>query len=257
MIFDSHAHYDDKAFDEDRVELLSSFRKNGIGYVVDPGSDMKSSAMSVELSGKYDFIYSAIGLHPDAVEENNSANMEWLRNTAVNNSKVVAIGEIGLDYYYEHDNWKQQKDCFEAQIEVAADTKLPIIVHSRDAAQDTFDIIKSLDAGKNGGVIHCFSYSVEMAEKFLDFGFYIGVGGVLTFNNSRKLKEVVEHVPLDRIVLETDCPYLSPVPNRGKRNSSLNLQYVIKEISDIKNITENEIIDVTCKNALHMYKINE
>lgn len=256
MIFDSHAHYDDKAFDEDRDELLSSFKNNGIEYVADIGADMDSSRMAVKLAQKYSFIYAAVGLHPDAVEENTDENIKMLRELS-RHDKVVAIGEIGLDYHYEPEKKEEQKKCFEVQINLARSENLPMIIHSREAAKDTLDIMKYYSAGEIGGVIHCFSYGREMAREYLDMGFYIGVGGVLTFNNAKKLKEVVEYTPLENIVIETDCPYLSPVPNRGKRNSSLNLPYVVKSISDIKGISEQEVIDVTCSNAMKMYRIKK
>ncbi len=256
MIFDSHAHYDDKAFDEDRDELLSSFENNGIGYVTDIGADMESSEEAVRLSEKYPFIYAAVGLHPDAVNENTDGNMKRLRELAISD-KVVAIGEIGLDYHYEPEKKAEQKVCFETQLSLARDVSLPVVIHSREAAKDTLDIMKYHNAGDLGGVIHCFSYGKEMAREYLNMGFYIGVGGVLTFNNAKKLKEVVEYVPLESIVIETDCPYLAPVPNRGKRNSSLNLPYVVKAISEIKGVPEQEIIDITCENALRMYRIKK
>lgn len=256
MIFDSHAHYDDTAFDEDRDELLASLKENGIGYAVDIGADMESSYKAVELAQKYPFIYAAVGLHPDAAEECTQENMLKLKEMALND-RVKAIGEIGLDYHYQPDKKVQQKICFEAHIDLAKNLGLPIVVHSREAAKDTMDIIKSTDAASVGGVIHCFSYSKEMAGEYADMGFYIGIGGVLTFNNAKKLKEAAEYIPLDRILLETDCPYLSPVPNRGKRNSSLNLPYVVKALAEIKGISEREVVSVTCGNALKMYKITE
>lgn len=254
MIFDSHAHYDDKAFDEDRDILLSSFQKQGIGYVVDIGSDMSSSKRAIELSEKYDFMYAAVGLHPDAVAEATSENMERLYHLT-SEKKVVAVGEIGLDYHYEPEKKEQQKKCFEAQLDVAHKSGLPIVVHSREAAKDTLDMMKALDAKSLGGVIHCFSYGKEMAKEYLDMGFYIGIGGVVTFQNGKKLKEVTEYVPLDRILLETDCPYLAPVPNRGKRNSSLNLIYVAEAIAGIKGISVQQVIEATCENAKKMYRI--
>ena len=168
---------------------------------------------------------------------------------------MVAIGEIGLDYHWEEPEPEVQKHWFVRQLEIAKETKLPVIIHSREAAKDTMDLMKAEKAGEIGGVIHCYSYSLEQAKEYLNMGFYLGIGGVLTFNNAKKLKEVVEYMPLDRIVLETDCPYLSPVPNRGKRNSSLNLPYVVAEISRIKQIPEEKIIEVTNQNAKKMYRL--
>ena len=180
--------------------------------------------------------------------------MDWLKHVS-GEKKVVAIGEIGLDYYWKEPDPEIQKHWFVRQLQLAREVKLPVIIHSRDAAQDTLDIMKAEKAGEIGGVIHCFSYGTEMAREYLNMGFYLGIGGVVTFNNGRKLKEVVEYMPLDRIVLETDCPYLSPVPNRGKRNSSLNLPYVAEAIGQIKGISPEEVIKITNQNARNLYRL--
>lgn len=254
MIFDSHAHYDDEAFEEDRDTLLSSFRDNGIEYVANIGANMETSLNSIRLAEKYDFIYAVVGIHPDSPEENTEENIKKLAEYC-RKKKVAAIGEIGLDYHYEPEKKKVQMACFEAQLDLAVKEKMPVVIHSREAAKDTLDIIKSCHTGLNGGVIHCFSYGTEMAREYLDMGFYIGIGGVLTFKNAKKLKQVAEYVPIERIVIETDCPYMSSEPNRGKRNTSLNLTYVAEALSRIKNISTEEVIDITCKNALDMYKI--
>ena len=254
MIFDSHAHYDDEAFDEDRGILLSSMKSSGIGNIVNIGADMKSSQVSIELASEYDFIYAAVGVHPSEVEELTDEHMDELEKWAALD-KVVAIGEIGLDYHYPDTDKVLQKKWFVKQLEVAAKVKLPVVIHSRDAAKDTLDIMKEHEADEIGGVVHCYSYGVEMAREYLDMGYYFGIGGVVTFTNSKKLKEVVSYLPLDKIVLETDCPYLSPVPNRGKRNSSLNLPYVVSAIADIKQISEEEVIEATTKNAFDLYRI--
>ncbi len=256
MIFDSHAHYDDEAFEEDRETLLSSFQDNGIGYVTNIGANMETSLNSVRLAEKYDFIYAAVGIHPESPEENTEENMKKLSEYC-RHKKVVAIGEIGLDYHYEPLDKKAQRACFEAQLEVAVEKNMPVVIHSRDAAKDTLDIVKNYYGKLDGGVIHCFSYGPEIAKEYLDMGFYIGIGGVLTFKNAKKLKEVAEHVPIERIVIETDCPYLSPEPNRGKRNSSLNLPYVVTALSEIKGISAEAVVDITCKNALEMYRIDD
>lgn len=181
--------------------------------------------------------------------------MDWLKAVA-GKEKVVAIGEIGLDYYWNEPEPEVQKYWFVRQLNLAREVKLPVIIHSRDAAKDTLDIMKAEHAGDISGVIHCFSYSVEMAREYLNMGFYLGIGGVLTFNNAKKLKEVVAYMPIERIVLETDCPYLSPAPNRGKRNSSLNLPYVAAAISEIKGVPEKEVIAVTRENARRMYRLD-
>lgn len=254
MIFDTHAHYDDDAFNEDRSILLSSMRSSGIDKIVNIGADMKSSKTSIELSEKYDFIYAAVGVHPSDVDSLSASDMDLLKEWSAL-SKVVAIGEIGLDYHYEDTDKAMQKKWFEAQLEVAREVNLPVVIHSRDAAKDTLDIMKAYKANEIGGVVHCYSYGVEMAREYLNMGYYFGIGGVVTFNNSKKLKEVVEYLPLDNIVIETDAPYLSPVPNRGKRNSSLNLTYVVEQIANLKGISVEEVLEATNKNALDLYRI--
>lgn len=254
MIFDTHAHYDDEAFDEDREAILNSLVENGIGAVVNIGASIQSTKNTLELIKRYPFVYGAVGVHPNETGELNDHLMDWLKHVA-GEEKVVAIGEIGLDYYWNEPEPEVQKHWFVRQLALAREVNLPVVVHSRDAAKDTLDIIKAERAGELGGVIHCFSYSLEMAREYLKLGFYLGIGGVLTFNNARKLKEVVEYMPLDRIVLETDCPYLSPVPNRGKRNSSLNLPYVVEAVSQIKGVAPEEVIAVTQQNARKMYRL--
>lgn len=254
MIFDTHAHYDDEAFQEDRDELLNSLSTHGIEAVVNVGASIQTTKNTLELMKKYPFVYGAVGVHPSETEELNDNLMDWLKHVS-GEKKVVAIGEIGLDYYWKEPDPEIQKHWFVRQLQLAREVKLPVIIHSRDAAQDTLDIMKAEKAGEIGGVIHCFSYGIEMAREYLNMGFYLGIGGVVTFNNGRKLKEVVEYMPLDRIVLETDCPYLSPVPNRGKRNSSLNLPYVAEAISQIKGISPEEVIKITNQNARNLYRL--
>lgn len=256
MIFDTHAHYDDEAFQEDREELLGSLRQNGIDAVVNIGASIQSTKNTLELIKEYPFVYGAVGVHPNETGELNEHLLDWLKHVA-GEEKVVAIGEIGLDYYWDEPDHDTQKHWFARQLGLAREVGLPVVIHSRDAAKDTLDMMKAEHAEELGGVIHCFSYGVEMAREYLNMGFYIGIGGVVTFNNGRKLKEVVEYMPLDRIVLETDCPYLSPVPYRGKRNSSLNLPYVIDAISQIKGVTPEEVIAVTNRNAKAMYRLTE
>lgn len=256
MIFDTHAHYDDKQFDQDREELLVSMKDNEIGTIVDVGSNMETSAWIVDAVNRYLMMYGAVGVHPSDTADLTESDMDTLKEYA-GKDKILAIGEIGLDYYWDEPEREIQKKWFEAQIELAREVRLPIIIHSRDAAKDTYDIMKSLHAEDIGGVVHCFSYSKEMARQFLDMGFYIGIGGVVTFKNAKTLKEVAAYVPLDRIVLETDCPYLSPEPNRGKRNSSLNLNYVAEALSQIKGIDKEELIAVTEENARKLYRMKE
>ena len=253
MIFETHAHYDDKAFDEDREELLKSLLDNGIEYVVNVGASIESTITSIELAAKYDFIYAAIGVHPSAISELSGIDIEWLKNEALHNKKIVAIGEIGLDYYWDEPERDIQKIWFERQLELAREVKLPVIIHSREAAKDTLDIMKAHKSEEIGGVVHCYSYSKETAKEYLDMGFYFGIGGIVTFKNAKKLKEVVEYIPLDRILLETDSPYLTPEPNRGKRNSSLNIQYIASAIAQLKGIEYDEVVRITCQNAKKMY----
>ena len=252
MIFETHAHYDDEAFDEDRDSLLSSMQENGIGTIVNATSSKETVIKSIELAKKYPFVYTTIGVHPSDCAEMDEEELRWLTENC-SYEKAVAVGEIGLDYHYDEPPRDVQKKWFEAQIEMARKVKKPLIIHSRDAAQDTLDIMKALHTEEIGGDIHCFSYSVEIAREYLNMGFYIGVGGVITFKNGKKLREVVEYAPIEQIVLETDSPYLSPEPYRGKRNSSLNLPYVIAKIADIKGIPENEVIEVTTRNAQKLY----
>jgi len=254
MIFDTHAHYDDEAFDGDRDALLCSLAENGVEAVVNIGASIQTTKNTLELIRRYPFVYGAVGVHPNETGELNEQLMDWLKHVA-RSERVVAIGEIGLDYHWEEPEPEVQKHWFVRQLALARETGLPIVVHSRDAAKDTLDIIKAERAGELGGVIHCFSYSLEMAKEYLKLGFYLGIGGVLTFSNAKKLKEVVAYMPLDRIVLETDCPYLAPVPYRGKRNSSLYLPQVVTAISQIKGIPEEEVIAVTNCNAKQMYHI--
>lgn len=255
MIIDSHAHYDDEKFNEDREELIASLAANGIEYVVNIGSSIAACRRTVELISKYDFFYGALGLHPCDVADVSDEDFAWLRNEIATNPKVRAVGEIGLDYYWNDPEPSVQKPWFERQIEMARELKKPIVVHSRDAAKDTYDMMAALRCGEIGGVVHCFSYAVEEARKYLDMDFYIGVGGVITFKNGKKLKEVVEFAPLEKILLETDCPYLAPEPYRGKRNSSLYIPHIVKEIAEIKGVSEEEVLRVTNENAKKMYNI--
>lgn len=257
MIFDTHAHYDDEAFDCDRGELLNSLLDNGIGAVVNVGASMRGARATYELMKQYDFVYGAIGIHPDEAGELNGEGMEELR-AMLAHEKAVAVGEIGLDYHWNREPHEIQKKWFIEQMRLALACELPIVLHSRDAAQDTFDCILEHHAGKpgfRGGIIHCYSGSVEMAREYVKLGYYIGIGGVVTFKNARVLKEVAADVPLERIVTETDCPYLSPVPRRGERNSSLNLPYIIEEIARIRGLTAKEVEQAAWENALRVYQI--
>ncbi len=254
MIFDTHAHYDDEQFDIDRDSLLLSMKENGIGTIVNIGANLASSKTTLELAHKYDFIYGAVGVHPSDSAELSDDNFDRIRQMCAD-EKCVAIGEIGLDYYWPEPDHEIQKKWFVRQLDLAREVKLPVVIHSRDAAADTVQILKDNNAGDIGGVVHCFSYSKEVATLCVKMGFYIGVGGVLTFKNGKKMKEVVSEIPIEKIILETDCPYLAPEPNRGKRNSSLNLPYVVKAMAEIKGISEEEVIDITERNARDMYRL--
>ncbi|MDE6622709.1 MAG: TatD family hydrolase [Lachnospiraceae bacterium] len=254
MIFETHAHYDDEAFDDDRDALLSSMQKNGIGVIVNVGASLKSTAAGIRLAERYPFVYAAAGVHPSETAELNEENFAWLKEQCLH-KRVAAVGEIGLDYYWDEPSHEIQKLWFARQLELAREVQKPVIIHSRDAAKDTYDIMAAHNAGEIGGVVHCFSYSAEMAQEYVKMGFYIGVGGVVTFKNGKKLKEVVEAIPIKRILLETDSPYLSPEPNRGKRNSSLNIPHIAQQIAVIKGMSYDEVIAVTEENARRMYRI--
>lgn len=252
-IFESHAHYDSRKFEEDREELLSSMQENGIGTIMNVGATWKSVTTVVELAEQYPFMYAALGLHPDEVGDLDDEKFEFLKSQC-NHEKVVAIGEIGLDYYWDNESHDVQKKWFIRQLDLARELDLPVIIHSRDAAEDTLKIMKEHAKGLRG-VIHCFSYSKELAEEYVKMGFYIGVGGVVTFKNGKKLKEVVEAIPLERILLETDCPYLAPEPHRGKRNSSLYIPHIAQEIADLRGITYEEVVAQTEQNAKMLFGI--
>lgn len=252
MIIDTHAHYDDEAFDGDREELLKQLEENGIEAVVNITADLNSVESTLALVKKYSFIYGTAGVHPDQVRELDEDKLAWLKETA-KEPKIVAIGEIGLDYYWKESEPEVQKHWFLRQMDLAEDTGLPVVIHSRDAANDTLELMKNHRAEKIGGVIHCFSYGKEMAREYLNMGFFLGIGGVLTFKNGKKLKEVVEYAPLSQLVLETDSPYLAPEPYRGKRNSSLYLPQVVQEIAKLKRIEPEQVMEVTRENAKRLY----
>ena len=254
MIIDSHAHYDDAEFDTDRDALLTSLYNGGIEKVINVGASITGSRASIALSEQYPFIYAAIGVHPSDVSELDEEKLDWLKE-ASSHEKVVAIGEIGLDYHYEDTDKALQKKWFLAQLLLAKEVQKPVIIHSRDAALDTITLMKEIRAQEIPGVVHCYSYSKESARDYLELGYYFGIGGVLTFSNAKKLKEAVAYIPMDRILLETDCPYLAPVPNRGKRNSSLNIPYVVTELAGIKGIGEDEVIRITTENTKRLFGI--
>ena len=250
--FDTHAHYDSGKFNADREEVLRAVHESGVALIVDPGDCAATSARAVAIAQEYDFVYAAVGWHPEEAAGWTDDSLEQIRALAAQ-PKVCAIGEIGLDYYWDKENHEKQICWFERQLEVAREEKLPFIIHSRDAAKDTLDTMKRLHAGDIGGVVHCFSYGKEMAREYLNMGLSLGIGGVLTFKNARKLVEVVEYAPLESLLLETDSPYLAPVPNRGKRNSSLNIPYVVAKIAEIKGVSREEVEEITWKNSFRVF----
>ena len=255
MIFDTHAHYDDEQFDGDRESLLESMAENGVGTIVNVCAAYESCERVIAMAEKYPFMYAAVGIHPDEVgsldEERFSRMKEFFKN-----KKVVAVGEIGLDYYWDNESHDVQKKWFIRQLGLARELNLPVNIHSREAAQDTMEVVKEHGKGLDG-VIHCYSYSKEMALEYVKMGYYIGVGGVVTFKNARKLKETVEEVPLASIVLETDCPYLAPEPYRRKRNNSSYIKYTAEEIGRIKGVSGEEVIKQTGENARRLYRLQK
>lgn len=255
MIFESHAHYDDEAFDKDRGEVLSRMKEEGIGEIVNVSASVQGIKDTLRLTEKYPFIYGTVGIHPDEAGSLNEEIFSWMCEQC-NRDKVVAVGEIGLDYYWEKESHEVQKYWFVRQLNMAREKGLPVVIHSREAAQDTMDIMKEKAAGIPG-VIHCFSYSPEMAKEYVRMGYYIGIGGVVTFKNARKLKETVQQIPLEHILLETDSPYLAPEPYRGKRNCSFYLSYVAQEIARLKGVDAEEVIVVTERNARMLYGLQE
>ena len=253
MIFESHAHYDSEQFNEDRHELLMSMPVRGIGTIINSGANWNSVTEVVEMAAKYPHVYAAVGMHPDEVGDLNEERFEFMKSQC-QKDKVVAVGEIGLDYYWDNEAHDVQKKWFIRQLDLARELDLPVIVHSREAAADTLEVMKEHAKGLRG-VIHCFSYSKEMAQEYVKMGYYIGVGGVVTFKNAKKLKEVVETIPLERILLETDCPYLAPTPFRGKRNSSEYIPYIAEEIANIKGVSYEEVVAQTERNGKDLFRI--
>lgn len=252
-IFDSHAHYDDESFDPVRDELLSNIGEKGVGYVINNATDLEGSAEKcIEIAKKHSNCYTAVGIHPESVETKGATLDEARLRALAKEPSVVAIGEIGLDYYWSTEHKAEQQAVFLRQCELANELGLPVIVHDREAHGDTLEILK---ATRPKGSLHCFSGSVETALEFVNLGLYIGIGGVITFKNARKLVEVAEAIPLDRILLETDAPYLSPVPFRGKQCNSSLIYYTAEKIAEIKGLSPQEVIDATTQNAKNLFKI--
>ena len=253
MLFDTHAHMDDHAFDEDRQALLTSFPDQGIALVMNPGCSLVSSRNVDKLTKEYDFLYGAVGSHPDVADEVNEAVLEEYRMLCKQNSKIKAIGEIGLDYHYEDIPRDVQQKAFRMQLELAQELDLPVIVHDREAHEDCMAMIKEFPSVK--GVFHCYSGSAEMARQLVDLGWYIGFTGVLTFKNARRAIEAACAIPLERIVLETDCPYMAPEPFRGKRNDPGYLHRMAEKLSEIRNVPLEQINNITTNNGKQLYRL--
>ena len=249
MLFDSHAHLNDERFDEDREELINSLKAKGVDLVLNPGACIETSKSSVELANKYDFIYAAVGVHPHDVGEMTEDDIETLRKLALENEKVKAIGEIGLDYYYDNSPREIQKKWFKRQIELANELKLPIIIHDRDAHGDTFEIIKNTKSPEIGCVLHCYSGNVELAKEYVKMGCYISIPGTVTFKNNKKTREVAKEIPLEYLLIETDSPYMAPEPHRGKRNDPSLVQFVADKIAQEKGISYEQVCEATKENA--------
>lgn len=254
MIIESHTHMDDTAFDEDRENLIQEIKNSGIEYMMNISASLNSIKTSIELAKKYDFIYTSVGVHPSETEDLNEKNFKWLKEQ-VSFEKVKAIGEIGLDYYWQEPEKEIQQYWFREQLRLAHEVNFPVIIHSREAAADTYRIMKEEKADQLDGVIHCFSYTKETARNYLNWNYYFGIGGVVTFQNAKKLKEAVEYIPIENIVLETDSPYLAPVPFRGKRNSSLNLPLIAQAIADLKKMDVEKVIEITRENSKKLYRL--
>ena len=252
MLFDTHAHLNDRAFQEDRDALIAGLPQQGVGLIMNPGCNLEDSRLSGELAEKYPFVYAAVGSHPDSADEVNEEIIEQYRRLC-RHEKVKAIGEIGLDYHYEDIPREIQKKAFVMQMELARETGLPVIVHERDAHDDGMQIVK--DFPQVTGVFHCYSGSAEMARQLVDLGWYIGFTGVLTFKNARKAVETAQSIPLERIVLETDCPYMAPEPFRGKRNHPGYLYRMAEKLGELRGLSVEEIHAITTENGKRLYNI--
>jgi TatD DNase family protein len=249
---DSHAHYDDKRFNGDRARLLARLFAGGVTGVVNAGADMASSRASVKLAETYSFIYAAVGVHPHDVKDMAEGDIDELKELCARD-RVVAVGEIGLDYHYDHSPREAQRDWFARQLALANEVGLPVIIHSREAAADTLSIIK--DSPVRRGVLHCYSGHLPMALEYIEMGFFIGVGGVVTYKNAQKTREVIANIPLERLLIETDAPYLPPEPHRGKRNDSSYLVYVVETIAALRGLTAGEVARATADNARGLFGV--
>jgi len=253
-IFDSHSHYNDEKFNKDREEILSKVYNEGITSLVVAGYSLKSSQEAINIANKYEFIYTTCGISPNDINDLPDNYLEQIRTKALND-KVVAIGEIGLDYYWNKDNKELQKKIFKEQINLANELDLPIVIHTREAVMDTINILKNEMECKNKGVFHCCPLNIELIKEALKLGYYISFAGPITFKNSKNANQIIEMVPLDKMLVETDCPYLSPEPLRGTRNDSRNLKYTIAKIAEVKNIEIEEVAKTTYENAKKIFNI--
>ena len=251
MLFDSHAHLNDARFDEDREALIQKLQEEHVDLVLNPGADIETSISSVELANKYDFIYAAVGVHPHDVKDLDDTAIDTLRKLATENEKVVAIGEIGLDYYYDNSPREVQKEWFKKQIELANELK----IHDRDAHQDTFEIIKNTKSHEIGCVLHCYSGNVELAKEYVKMGCYISIPGTVTFKNNKKTREVAKEIPLEYLLIETDSPYMAPEPHRGKRNDPSLVAFVADKIAQEKGISYEKVCEATKENAKRLFNI--
>ena len=252
MFFDTHAHYDSGKFNDDRFEILDSMPEGNVGLIVDPGCDLISSKKAIELAERYAYVYAAVGWHPEDMNKLSNESYAELEKLA-EHPKCVAIGEIGLDYYWDASQKEEQKGLFRSQIELAIDLDKPVIVHDREAHGDSFEIVCAYPELR--GVFHCYSGSAEMAQELLKRGWYLGFDGPITYKNARKALEVLEICPLDRILIETDSPYLTPVPNRGKRNDSRQLEFVAAKIAEVRGISPEEVAEITMENGRRLFNI--
>lgn len=254
MFFDTHTHYDDEKFADDRIETISRVIDSGVSLLLNVASDIGSCRETLKLAEHFDELYAAVGIHPHSAASSSDMDYETLQLLAAG-TKVVAVGEIGLDYYYDNSPREIQRFCFEKQINLARKMKLPIIIHNRDAHEDTLKIIKNTNAADVGGVFHCYSGSVEMLRDILEHNFYVSVGGPVTYKNTRKLPEVLKALPDDKLLIETDCPYLAPEPFRGRRNDSGYLPIIAKKVAEIKGRDVEYIASLTMENAKRLFKI--
>lgn len=254
-VFDSHAHFDDEKFDLDRDDLIQEIHKNGVERIISAGYSLEGSKKAIELSNKYDFIYATCGISPNDIDGMKLDDLQEIYNLAKENEKVVAIGEIGLDYYWNKENKEEQKSFFIKQIEIANELNLPIVIHTREAVMDTIDILKRQINCKKYGVFHCCPLNIELVKEALKLGFYISMAGPITFKNSKNAEEIINYVPLDKILIETDSPYLAPEPVRGTRNNSSNLKYIAQKIANVKQMNIEDIENATYNNTCKIFEI--